>query len=511
MRLCGWMALLRTSIVWTVTAAAFVPAMAQKSADTLRFGLGGALDVIDPYYTGDREVTMVVGEMVFDTLIYRDPVSFEHKPLLARAWRWLDDVTLELDLRPGVTWQDGVPFTADDVAYTFNYITSPANKVWRAQWASWIKSTEVVDPLKVRLHLQAPFGPALEYLAQVLPILPKDFYGPGGVAGGNGRLVGTGPYRITSFQQGKGATFDRNPNYIEDGPKGSPTIAHMMFRNIPDQSTQVAELMAGGLDWIWRVPSDQLAHLAASPGVAVATGGTMRIFWLGFDAQKGPFQDARVRQAVARAVDRQTLAQEIMGPGTRVLDVPCYPTQLGCIDARSVPHIAFDPAGAKALLKEANLPNGFSTIMVIYDQGPNRTLAEAVQGYLQEVGIKVQLNVTTIKAFFDAVKDGNVPLKLESYGQYNINDVAIILPEYLGGGSLDSIKDPALAQLFAQAAGTSDAARRKAAYEQADRIILEKTYWVPLFIQNVNFAFNKDLDFKPWPDEDPRFYMTRWK
>ena len=109
-----------------------VPALAQKSADTLRFGLGGALDVIDPYYTGDREVTMVVGEMVFDTLIYRDPATFEHKPLLATAWRWIDDVTLELDLRPGVTWQDGKPFTADDVAYTFGYITDPANKIWRS-------------------------------------------------------------------------------------------------------------------------------------------------------------------------------------------------------------------------------------------------------------------------------------------------------------------------------------------------------------------------------------------
>jgi len=65
-----------------------LPALAQKSADTLRFGLGGALDVIDPYYTGDREVTMIVGEMVFDTLIYRDPATFEHKPLLATAWRW---------------------------------------------------------------------------------------------------------------------------------------------------------------------------------------------------------------------------------------------------------------------------------------------------------------------------------------------------------------------------------------------------------------------------------------
>jgi peptide/nickel transport system substrate-binding protein len=83
-------------------AATASGAFAQKGQDLLRFGLGGALDVIDPYYTGDREITMVVGEMVFDTLVYRDPTTFEHKPLLATAWRWPDDLTVEFDLREGV-------------------------------------------------------------------------------------------------------------------------------------------------------------------------------------------------------------------------------------------------------------------------------------------------------------------------------------------------------------------------------------------------------------------------
>jgi peptide/nickel transport system substrate-binding protein len=454
---------------------------------------------------------MVVGEMVFDTLVYRDPTTFQHKPLLAIAWRWVDDLTLEFDLRDGVVWQDGVPFTADDVLYTYNYITNPANKIWRIQWASWIKSTEVVGPHKVRLHLAAPFGPALEYLAQLLPILPKDFYGAGGKAGGNGRLIGTGPYRITSFQQGKEARFEKNTKYFQDGPKGAPTISRMMFRNIPDPATQVAELVAGGLDWVWRVPADQLADLSARPGLAVATGGTMRTFWVGFDARKPPFNDARVRRAVGYAIDRKALATQLMGEGTKVLEVPCYPTQFGCIDAGKVPHFELDPVKAKSLVTEVS-PSGVNTTMVIYAQGQNRDVAEAIQGYLRPIGIKADLNVTTIKGFFDATpQEGKVPLKLESYGQYNINDVSILLPGYYDGGTQDTVRDAEITEWLKQAAAASDAAKRKELYEQVDRKIIDQAYWIPLFIQNVNYAFNKDFGFHPWPDEDPRFYMTKWK
>lgn len=486
------------------------PASADKRNGLFRFGLSGALDVIDPYYTGDREITIIVGEMVFDTLLYRDPTTFEHRPLLATAWRWTDKVTMELDLRPGVVWHDGQPFTADDVAYTFDYITDLTNKIAGPQWCSWIKSTEVIDPHKVRLHLREPFGPAPEYLAQVLPILPKGFYGPGGKAGANGRLVGTGPYRITKFDPGKGASFERNDKYFKDSPKGQPAIRAMAFRNIPDPTTQMAELLSGGLDWIWRMSADQTQQLATAPGVKTATGGTMRIFWVGFEARKPPFNDARVRRAVAHAIDRKALVKNLLGEGTPVLDVPCYPQQFGCIKADMVPHYDYDPTEAKRLLAEAGFPAGFATKMSIYRNSPDRMLAEAIQGYLRAVGIRAELNVTTLKAFQEDVSQEKLPLWLQSYGQYGINDVSIILPVYWGGESRDSYQDKQLIEWIQDALKSSDQSERKELYYKAEKRIIEQSFGEPLFVQNVNYAFSDTIAFKPWPDENPRFYMMKW-
>ena len=103
--------------------------------------------------------------MVWDQLIDRDPETFQYKPALATSWRWVDDLTLEFDLRQGVKFQDGQPFDAEDVVYTLNFVSNPANKVLNTTNVGWIKNAEKIDQYKVRIYLKAPFPAALEYLA----------------------------------------------------------------------------------------------------------------------------------------------------------------------------------------------------------------------------------------------------------------------------------------------------------------------------------------------------------
>ena len=507
-----WLTLPRRGfLAGTAAALAARQAAAAKRDDTLRFALAGAQDVIDPYYSGDRDVTMVIGEMLFDTLIYRDPLTFEHKPLLATAWRWINDVTLEFDLRPDVVWHDGRPFTADDIVYTFEYLLHPGSKVTVPQFSNWVSRAEAVEPLKVRLHLPAPFGPALEYVAEVLPILPRGLYQLGSSSGAGDKLIGTGPYRITNFQQGKSATFERNAKYFAASPKGLPAIARMEFRSIADPATQVAELLGGGVDWIWRLTRDQRERLATAPGIATTTGGTMRTFWMGLEARRPPFNDPRVRRAVAHAIDRKQLAQELMGPTTPVLHVPCFPPQFGCIKADSVPQYDYNPAKAKQLLAEAGFPSGFTTSLSIYRASPDRMLAEALQGYLQAVGIKASLAVTTLKAIYTDVAQEKLPMRLESFGQYNINDAGIMMQLYYGGSDNDSYRDPEVLAWGKEAASIADQDRRRTLLEQAEKKIVEKNYGIQLFLQTMDYAFTDTLRFTAWPDENPRLYMAKWK
>src|SRR5215813_11107994 len=175
------------------------PAFAGKKDDTLNIAWDQPLDIADAYFNTSRE-GILAARMIWDQLIERDPDTFEYKASLATAWRWVDDLTLEFDLRRGVTFHNGQPFDADDVVYTFNFVVDPANKVLNMTNVGWMKSTEKIDQYKVRIHLKAPFPAALEYVAGPMPIYPHKYFAEAGPQGMAPKPVGTGPYVVQTRQ-----------------------------------------------------------------------------------------------------------------------------------------------------------------------------------------------------------------------------------------------------------------------------------------------------------------------
>ena len=154
---------MRATILFLILALLSPAARAQKSADRLRVVWRDAIAVIDPYYNTQR-TGLVLAIHVWDTLIYRDPETLRLKPLLATSWKYVDDTTLEFTLRPGVTFHDGSPFTADDVAYTVNTLLTDPRVSVPSNYA-FLAGAEAIDDLHVRIKLRRVFPAALEYIA----------------------------------------------------------------------------------------------------------------------------------------------------------------------------------------------------------------------------------------------------------------------------------------------------------------------------------------------------------
>jgi peptide/nickel transport system substrate-binding protein len=486
------------------------PAAAQKAADTLRLTWRDALPNIDFYYNPQR-TGFLLQLHVWDGLVYRDQDTYQLRPLLATAWKEVTPTTIDFTLRPGVTFHNGDPFSADDVVYTINtviadrHIAVPSNYVF-------LQGAEKLDDLQVRVTLARVFPAAMEYIAMVLPIWPKAYRESLGPEKYSLAPVGTGPYRVTRVEPMGAIDLQRYDSYFAGSPKGPPALGRIAVTQVPDAAAELDALLGGRADWIWDFTPDKFATIAATPGLQAVAAETMRVAYIDMDSAgrsgpDNPLTKAPVRQAIAMAIDRPAIVKQYLLGQARVLDTPCYPTQFGC-DQGSAVHYEYNPAKARQLLADAGYPSGFATELVSYLL-PQWT--QAVQGYLKAVGIEANIAQLTVAEAIRRNEEGASPMSMGSWGSYSINDVSAFLPYFFTGGPNDYTRDPVIEALVREGGSVIDLDQRRKAYSQAIKLITTPAHFLPLFTYVRTYGFSRDLAFRPSPDELPRFYLSAWK
>ncbi len=485
-----------------LAAALHQPVHAGKADDTLRMPADQVLPDIDPYFNNEL-LGSIIGQQVWDTLVSRDPATGQFKGQLATAWRVIDDTTVEFDLRQGVKFHNGQPFTADDVVYTINFIANPASGVTNQRNVNWLKGAQKIDDYKVRLSFKAPFPPFLEYLAVPIVIHPHQYYAKEGRKGQNVKPVGSGPYRITRYEPGKIIVLERNTAYYAGTPKSNAKIGKIEISFVPDVQTQLAALMTGGADLITTtVAKDMVDNIATHPALQVFTVPTMRVNFLQFnvlDTTANPaLKDVRVRKAVMHAIDREAIAKATMGKGyTLRWD---YNSDVVRYD--------YNPQKAKDLLKEAGLAGGTEVTLNAFF---SREAAEMIQGYLGKVGIKANLVYEQYPAVREKQRKGTSGITFASWGSYSINDVSALLPVYFGLEGDDTARDKEIAAPVNRASATMDPAVRAKDYAQALKLIGERALVFPMFSVGRNFPASKELNFGRQNSDRVQFYEMSWR
>ncbi|MEJ8834841.1 ABC transporter substrate-binding protein [Ramlibacter sp. AN1133] len=496
----------------SLAAAALVasaPAWAGKKTDTLEFAYDQAPENVDPYFNNVR-IGVILGQTVWDTLLYRDPVTHEYRGQLAKSFRQVDDRTLEFELRQGIKFHNGEDFDADSVVYTLNFAADPANKAVTQENVRWIQRVEKIDRYRVRVISKEPFPAAKDYLATTLPIHPARYYKEVGPKGMNAKPVGSGPYKVVEHAPGKSITLERFDGYFKESPRPLPKIGKVHIRIIPDRQTQMAEVLSGGADLIMHVPKDQAEKLQAVPQLQVVSGNTMRIVFLQMNTQEGApapqLKDPRVRKAISHAIDREAILKNIVGGG-EILYTICTPSQVGCTH-EGAPVYKYDPALAKKLLAEAGYPNGFELDIHAYRE---RNQTEAIINYLQAVGIKAKLNFMQYAAMRDQVRANKTAIVHQTWGSNLVNDTSASTPVYYGGGADDVTRNPQVKELLDKGDHTVDLKSRTDYYRKALNLIAENAYSVPLWSLPVYYVATKEVNFRPYADELPRFWEMSWK
>lgn len=510
--------MLRRTVAATAVAAAAsltaIPdaALAGKQDDTLRVAFAEEILNLDYLYTTKREY-IILAELTDATLFDLDPETQEYNPAVATEWEWIDDTTLDVTLREGVKFHDGSDLTAEDVAYTYNWIVDEESQSQaKGTIGRWLDNVEVVDPTHLRFHLQSVYPLVLRDMAQRVKLRPEGAYetedGSVDEDAMADNLIGAGPYKVASFEPGQEVKFERFEDYWGEAPE----IGTIVVRNLPDVGTQQAELMSGGIDWMFKVPLDLAQSLGETPMAEHLSGPDLRVGFLVLDAagytdEDGPLTEVKVRQAVNHALNREEYAEYLIGGSSEAIHTPCHPAQFGCTeDIQAYP---YDPEKAKGLLEEAGYPDGFELELWAYRDKP---VAEAVTSDLEAVGIDVDLRYVKLASLNQARAEREIPAYFGTWGSGGTADTAAIARVHFAGDSDRNLSgDDELTEMVLSAEQTNDQAEREELYSEALNRIADEAYWAPMMSYSANYLVNPDLDFPMSPDGLPRLDEASWK
>ncbi|MEK6709570.1 MAG: ABC transporter substrate-binding protein, partial [Nitrospinota bacterium] len=287
------------------------PAWAAPKDATLVMAFKADAPTLDPH-TDSSQLTYQFARWVMQPLMHRTPEG-KLVPYLAKSARWVDSKTLEFDLRPGVKFSNGEDADAEAVKYSLRRIFDPALKSRQSDRMRVLRekdSVEAVSKYRVRLHLAYPDGGFLNRLANSGLIVPPKYYASHDPKYLAARPVGSGPYLLKEWVRDDHALYEANPTFYD--PQ-YPKVKRVLAKIIPEDGARVAALVKGEVDVIFDVPPPMFDRINQSGKARVVSKPGIRIFRLGFySLWGGALADRRVREAVARSIDRAILRKSVL-------------------------------------------------------------------------------------------------------------------------------------------------------------------------------------------------------
>lgn len=432
---------------------------------------------------------------VFDALLRRTG-SDEISPNLAESYRNTNPTTWEFTIRKGVFFHNGDPLTAADVVFSINramHLKSPL-----MAFLGSLQNIVAVDSRTVRIVTARPDPILPNRMAFAAYIVPEKYIREKGDAHFAQYPVGTGRYRFVSRSPGDFVELEANDHYW--GPKPAK-VKTLVFRSIPDPVKRVEALNKGEVDLAAGIPPHLMPSLRDNPGINVIKGHSGRLIFIGMNlsgSSGNPLSDRRVRQAIAHAVDRESLIRgALMGAG-EPLATPLVQHTLGYDP--SIQAYSYDPERARKLLAEAGWPEGFETVLATPSGRyiRDREVALAVASMLGKVGIRVRVKVYEWADYMKMLQTRQQePLYLLGWGNTIFDADGILVPLLSSVSAISHYSNPKLDRLLEAARFEMDQDKRKALYRESLLLIHEDVPGIFLYEQIESYGVSKKVVFSP--------------
>ncbi|MDI3509775.1 ABC transporter substrate-binding protein [Hydrogenophaga sp.] len=518
----------------TLSAALVATALATlgtASAQTVRIGNQGDALSMDPHSLNESLQLSVTGN-VYEPLVTRDK-DLNLIPALAAGWKQTSPTVWRFELRKGVQFHDGTPFTADDVLFSIARASGDGSDM--RTYTNDIKEVRKIDSHTVEIETKAPF-PILPAQLSFLYIMSKKWSEEnqatrpvdrrkGVENAASFRANGTGPFRLRERQPNVKTSFVRNGNYWG---KIEGNVVNVEYTPIGNDATRVAALLSGQVDVIEPVPVQDVARINAGGKAKVMQGPELRWIFLGMDQKrdellysnvkgKNPFKDKRVRQAFYQAIDINGIQKNVMRGAATPAALLIGPGVSG-YDASIDKRLPYDVEAAKKLLADAGYPNGFEVGMNCpNDRYVNDSnVCQAVASNLARIGVKVNLQAETKGTYFPKILRRDTSFYLlgwspSTYDAHNVLNAIIRCVDDKGAGqfNLGSYCNPKVDELTLKIASETDQAKRNAMIKEAYTIHSEDIGHLPLHQQALAWGVGNNVQLIQRADNQMPFrYMS---
>ncbi len=507
-----------------VAVMATVPAWAEK----LTIGLASEATSMDPHFHNLTPNNMISAH-IFEALIGQDDKQ-RLIPGLATAWKPIDDTTWEFTLRKGVKFHDGSAFTADDVVCTWERAPDVPNSPSSFGTYTKGKTIEKIDDYTIHVKTATPY-----------PLVPNDIStiyivsDEGGCEGTTEQYNdlsvahGTGPFTITAYEPGAVISLKRNDDYWGDKPQWS----EVDLKPIKSAPSRVAALLAGDVDMIDGVPTTDIETLKKRDDLTLSQGSSNRVIYLHMDQFredsphvtardggkiKNPLLDKRVRLAISKAINRDAIVARVM-EGVAIPAGQLLPDGFFGV-SENLEIMAYDPKGAKKLLEEAGVGDGFR--MTIH--GPNdryindAKIVEAIGQMLTRIGIETAVETMPRSVYFKRASrggEGDQPefsFILVGWGAGSgeaSSPLKSLIHTYdkdrgFGASNRGRHSDPAIDTMIEEALTIVDDAKRQDMLAKATEMAMENVAIIPLHYQVNTWAAKKGITYPARTDEQTR-------
>ncbi len=508
-----------TPVAIALAAISFV-----ASSATLRVANQGDALSMDPHSLNESLQLSVTGN-VFEPLVTRGR-DFKLAPALATDWKQTAPTVWRFNLRKGVKFHDGTPFTADDVI--FSYQRSKDDGSDMKSYVGQIKEIKKIDDHTLDFITGAPF-PILPELFTNWLIMSKKWCEANQATkpvdrrkgienAASFRANGTGPYRVRERQPGVRTTFSRNGSYWG---KVDGNVDEVIFTPIGNDATRVAALLSGEIDIMEPVPVQDVERIKGNPKLKVMQGPELRVIFLGMDQKrdelqyssvkgKNPFKDKRVRQAFYQAIDIDGIQKTVMrGAATPVALM--LPPQVNGFDPTLAKRLPFDVEAAKKLMTEAGYASGFEVKMNCpNDRYVNdERICQAVAANLSKIGVKINLEAETKGTYFPKILSRNTSFYMLGWTASTVDVHNVLYPIMSSPGeggrgqfNLGAYSNAKVDELTQKIGSETDLKKRGEMIHEALKIHQDEIGHIPLHQQALNWAMKNSIDLVQMPNND---------